>query len=466
MATATSRLRFLIFPLPLLLVAWTSDAFAQPSATEVNRELAFYRDNLNALETANGGTSPQLVETLEEIADRLMTLAEYAQAHVVLDRAQQIIRINEGLYSASQYRFLQKKIENLANAGDWRKGRKLQDHLFWLYTRKNPSPDENTVADLLKASDMHLRGVVEDGVEFQGYHYRNAAIHSRVALAVAQAIWHPHDLRNGQVIYEQLKHAHLQALEIQQGGNAAMALRSAGYGRELILDRNVVRSIHRGNGYLYLEKLRQLYLNLETPDLEAAAMATLYLADWQVLFQQQELAVVSYADAYAELLEAGVPEQLVDELFVEPSLIPATEFYPTVAAALERRKQKAQFTLAPVHDGPIWLSFDELPELTSATGENDSSLTSAFAGSGAALFSFSLVGVEGITRGRWPRRQLTTLGMAQNLQLVAAETATDVPQDTLIEKFNRLRFRPKLVAGIPVAVTGVISYLAVSDTLN
>ena len=119
-----------------------------------------------------------------------------------------------------------------------------------------------------------------------------------------------------------------------------------------------------------------------------------------------------------------------------------------------------------MHDGPIWLSFDELPELTSATGENDSRLTSAFAGSGAALFSFSLVGVEGITRGRWPRRQLSTLGMAQNLQLIAAETATDVPQDTLIEKFNRLRFRPKLVAGIPVAVTGVISYLAVSDTLN
>ena len=452
MATITSRLRFLI--LPFLLVAWTSGGFAQPSATEVNRELAFYRDNLNALETANGGTSPQLVETLEEIADRLMTLAEHAEAHAVLDRAQQIIRINEGLYSVSQYRFLQKKIENFANAGDWRKGRKLQDHLFWLYTRKNPSPDENTVADLLKASDMHLRGVVEDGVEFQGYHYRNAAIHSRAALVVAQAIWHPHDPRNGQVIYEQLKHAHLQALEIQKGGNAAMALRSA-YGRDLILDRNVVRGLHRGNGYLYLGKLRQLYLDLETPDLEAAAMATLYRADWQVLFQQQELAVMSYA----ELLEAGVPEQLVDELFVEPSLIPATEFYPTVATALERRKQKAQYTLAPVHDGPIWLSFDEMPELTPPTGENDNRLTSAFPGSGAALFSFSLVGVEGITRGRWPRRQLTTLGMAQNLQLIAAETATDVSRDTLIEKFNWLRFRPKLVAGIPVAVTGVISYL-------
>ncbi|HAT25844.1 MAG TPA: hypothetical protein DCS89_02425 [Gammaproteobacteria bacterium] len=50
-------------------------------------------------------------------------------------------------------------------------------------------------------------------------------------------------------------------------------------------------------------------------------MATLYRADWQVLHQQRGLAVVSYADAYSELL-GGVPRPLVDELFLEPARIP------------------------------------------------------------------------------------------------------------------------------------------------
>ena len=121
MATVTSKLRFLL--LPILLVAWISDGFTQPTPIDVDVELEFYRNNLYALEKANGYTGLQLVETLEEIADRLMALDEHAEAYAVLDRAQQIIRINEGLYAVSQYRFLHKKIETLVNDGDWRNGR-------------------------------------------------------------------------------------------------------------------------------------------------------------------------------------------------------------------------------------------------------------------------------------------------------------------------------------------------------
>ncbi len=460
----TYKLRFLI--LPLLLVAWASDGLTQPTSAELNREIAFYRDNLYSLEAANGRTSLQLVETLEEIADRLMALYEHAEAHATLDRAQQIIRVNEGLYSTSQFRILHKKIENLVNTGDWRNGRKLQDHLFWLYVNKNPNPDENTVADLLKASDMHLRGVVEDAAMFQFHHYRRAANHSRVALMVAQSIWPPHDPRIGQAIYEQLKHSYLQALAVRRGDNAALALRSAGYGRDLVLDRDVVRSIHRGNGYFYLEKLRRLYLDHETPDLEAAAMATLYRADWQVLFQQRDLAVRSYTDAYTELLQAGVAKQLVDELFGEPSLIPETEFYSTVAAALERQKQKVQSTLSLMNDESIRLSFDEWSEPTSLISESGNSLSGVITGPGITHFSFSLSGFEEITWGSWPLRKRSTLGVAHHLQLIEAATATEMLQESLIEQLSWLRFRPRLVEGMPAAATGVISYLAVGITLN
>ena len=420
MVTFTSILRFLI--LPFLLVAWMSKGFTQPVPIEVNHELQLYRDSLDALETALGSTSPQLVETLEEIADRLMALDEHAEAQAVLNRAQQIIRINEGLYSVSQYRLLRKKIENLVNMRDWRNARKLQDHLFWLYTHKNTNFHENTVAELLKTSDLHLRGVVEDGAKYQSYHYHSAASHSRFALAIAQAIWQPHDPRYGQVIYEQLKHSYLQALAVQK--------------TSLNLNRDVVRTIHRGIGYLYLEQLRQLHLDHETPDLEAAAMTTLYRADWQVLFQQRELAVASYAEAYSELLEAGVPVQLVDELFVEPSLIPEPVFYAKVSAALANRKKRTQFTLLPLRDGFIRVTFDDWSELTSPSGKNDGGLGNVFTDPVIALFSFSLAGVEQIERGRWPNRRRSAFGASHDLKLLEAKTTTDLQLDTLIEELN------------------------------
>ena len=462
MIAVTTRLRF--FTLPFLLAAGINNGFSQTASSEAKNELELYRDNLYALETANGYTSAQLVETLEQIADRLMALDEYAQAYAMLDRAHQIIKINEGLFTTSQFRVLHKKIENLISTGDWRTGRKLQDHLLWLYTRKNPHPDENTVADLLKASDMHLRGVVEDEPKYQNYHRRSATMHSSMALIVAQAIWHPQDPRQGQIIYEQLKHTYLQAMSIQQRRNTAQALSAGGYNKQyLTRDRGIVPRIYRGNGYLYLESLRHFYLDRETPELEAAAMTTLYRADWQVLFQQRELAIVTYADAYTELLGAGVPAPLVDELFLEPTLIPEPVFYTTVAAAVASREQGRQSRLPPELDGLIRVSFDVRSELALPNGENDNSPGSAFTGPGIALFSFTLIGVEEITQGRWPYRRQSKLGVAYNLKLIEKETVVDLQTETLIRKLTWLHFRPKLVEGIPAAVAGVISYLAVND---
>lgn len=462
MLAVTTRFRFFI--LPFLLAAGINNGFTQANPIEAQNELASYRDNLYQLETASGSTSLQLVETLEEIADRLMALNEHAEAYVVLDRAQQILKINEGLFTTSQFRILHKKIENLVSIGDWRNGRKLQDHLFWLYAHKNPNPDENTVADLLRASDMHLRGVAEDETAYQNYHYRRAAIHSRMALLVAQAIWHPHDPRQGQIIYEQLKHTYLQTLASQRRRNSTPASRSTGYNSGyFVLDTGIIRSIYRGNGYLYLESLGHFYLDRETPELEAAAMVTLYRADWQVLFQQRELAIVTYAEAYAELLGAGVPAPLVDELFVEPTLIPEPVFHATVAAAVASREQGAQSTQPPGQEGLVRVSFDAQSALASPSGDKDDSPGSAFTGPGIALFSFTLAGVEQITRGRWPYRRQSKLGMAYDLKPIETETVTVVHQDTLIRKLGWLHFRPKLVDGIPATVTGVISYLAVSE---
>jgi hypothetical protein len=71
----TARSGFLI--LPLLLLAGAGNVIAQRIEIETNQELESYRTELDALEAANGLTSPQLIETLEQLADRLMVAFEY-----------------------------------------------------------------------------------------------------------------------------------------------------------------------------------------------------------------------------------------------------------------------------------------------------------------------------------------------------------------------------------------------------
>ncbi|HJO11100.1 MAG TPA: hypothetical protein QGI39_03545, partial [Gammaproteobacteria bacterium] len=455
-----ARSGFLI--LPLLLLAGAGNVIAQRIEIETNQELESYRTELDALEAANGLTSPQLIETLEQLADRLMVAFEYQEAHDSLDRAQQILRINEGLYTPSQQRILQKKIENFTNWGDWRSTRELLDHRFWLYANKTPRPDDTMVAGLLNIADMHLRGVLEDNPRQQANHYRRAAFMSRAALTVAEAIWQPQDLRFAQVIYEQIRHAYLHGWAIQSRAQAGYALRSIGWSsasgrtRSMMLERDQARDMHRGTGFLYFERLRKLYLDRETPDLEASAMVTLYQADWQLLFQQREMAVVTYANAHAELLAAGVSEQLVDDLFATPVLIPELNFYPDMSAALQSRLDSEKTMLRPVQNLPIRLSFNELSPEALLSSENNRTFATAFADPGEALFIFRLAGVDELRKRRWFARNPPTLGVAQNLQIIIGVSSLE-QQEELVSRVNWLRFRPKLVDGVPQAASGVLA---------
>jgi hypothetical protein len=51
----------------------------------------------------------------------------------------------------------------------------------------------------------------------------------------------------------------------------------------------------------------------------------------------------------------------------------------------------------------------------------------------------------------------------QNIELVQKPDSVEVKEEELFKKLNWLRFRPKLVEGVPQHASGVLKYLLVAD---
>ncbi|MEQ8956299.1 MAG: hypothetical protein RL120_19380 [Gammaproteobacteria bacterium] len=447
---------------PALLFTATM-AVAQLPESPLELELAEYQDNLAALESDYGYSDPALLETLDAIAARLMELGQFAAAHSALDRAQQLVRYQEGLYSLSQLPYIHRKIQNWTAAGNWADARTLQDHLFWLYTERYPYRDPELIAGLMQGVEYHLQGVLADDPEYSGYHYRAAAIHSRIALHVGETIWAPNDRRLAPLYYDQMRHAYLSALAIRRGGPAGTSLRSRAtvYGYDtangFMLDEEVAIGLHRATGFRYLEQLKFLFNHPLSADPEAAAMVTLYEADWQVLFRRYDEALANYARASEELIAAGVAPEQVDKLLANPVLIPEAEFHTSVDAALGGRNSQVSEYLGSTQALPMRMSFNlpstvtlaSIPEFVDDLGlvEDD-----------ATVFVFRLPGEEGLRRSFWQPRHYS-LGAAQDIQLLDQGLSDFGQQEELMENLSWLRFRPSFNNGGLTAVQGILGYM-------
>jgi len=219
------------------------------------------------------------------------------------------------------------------------------------------------------------------------------------------------------------------------------------------------------SGLGLINRIYEVYAGGESPDAEALAMTNVYLGDWHILYDKPEAATEIYRLAYDEMLATGVDESLVIELWNQPMVIPYTEFYSTVEAAVVAQRNKL-VTL----DGEAsytYISFSEwsaaLPNVRSPlfsdagnNAENDSNF---------ALFSFSLAGVNTVSR-RFSHRYSSTVSMIQQAELLAHYLESPPEEGLLLAKFNSLTFRPRLVDGEPQQATARLKYDLASDTVQ
>lgn len=459
----TTLKKLLTAVLLTILASPIGSAFGQAGPRlDPSDELARSRALLNEQQDRFGPVDSRLIEPLEQLADRLMLVNQFDEAHALLDRAMQIARVENGLYTESQRPLLEKKIENFANRGDWEGARESLEHLFWLYTDKSLRIDEPLIDDLLELSRVHLRALAEDESLFQGFHFRRAAQIRWIALGVAQTLWSRTDERLAPIVYEQLRQFHLQTIALQRGGSASYSLRQITPGSTIMRDRSDVNESFYLTGIGLLDGLFSIYAESDSPDPEALAMTNVYLADWHILYNQPQIALETYRQAYQELLAAGVDAARANELFSQPRVIPDTEFYPSAEAAVMAQRNR----MVTIGEGgsDAYLSFSEW----SAALPNVSSPISNFAAdaetadSNFALFSFSLAGVNKVSRW-YSHRFSSAVNTIEQAELLAHYLESPPQEDLLLEKLNSLTFRPKLVDGEPQQATGRLKYQFADD---
>lgn len=424
--------------------------------------LARSRARLEKLDGARGGADPGLPEALLQTAGQLTLRGRHREAHRHLDRAAQIVRAADGLYTRRQLPYLRRKIENLIAWGDWDAARRQMEHLSWLYRAKSPRLDEALMDGLRHLAALHLRGISEDAAEHQGRHFRRAESAGWTALAVGERLWGPHDPRLAPALYEMLRHNHLKAAAVTWAAGTGFELRRHGPGLAYVLDRDAMREHLYRSGAALLLRMEEIYRRREPEDRQAMAMVTLYRADWRVLFSRNADALDAYGAAHRELLEAGAAPEAVERYFSRPALIPLPRFHASLEAALAARDGPARGG-ERVGGGPPSQEAVYFAEWSPAFPYASAPLR--LPGPAApppdaepALFRFSLAGTPEFRRWVARERSLRSIGRLLDASVIAPEPLSAEAEAELLGRLERLRLRPVLAGGLPRKSDGMLVY--------
>lgn len=415
--------------------------------------------NLSEFERDLSPMHMELIEPLNTLADQLILEGQHEQAHKTLDRAVQIIRVSEGLYTPNQFPFQEKKVLNTVESGNWTAAREQLDHLYWLYTEKGKYATPGLMSRLIRISDIHLRGVSEDATEYQAHHLRRGIRADSLALAIGESVWGAESPLLVPIIYRMVNHLHLEKVATNRPGETSRILRTVtvNFGVQ-IRSIEYMDLAYYQTGDRLLNKIKDIYSAQEPENLEAIAMAQLYIADWGTLFRQNGDLLATYKTIFDNLLEAGEDSADINAFFARPKLLPEPQFYPTLELALSASTfSSAREGLGEMdtRDKTVfseWSSNFPLARQPSQLPipENENS---AF-----TLFSFNIVGAAEIARSL-SKSKHAKIGVAKDLKVLDQTEFTDFDVSMLKRRVQSFHFRPRLVDGVPERVDTTLVYI-------
>ena len=450
-------LPLICFLLISIYLPTVSAQFSQVDLDVVNEESDRTQAELQRLALEHGHLDRRLLEPMDLYIEQLTEMGRFNEAGEVINQAIMITRVSEGLYTQAQYPFLLKKIENFGNGGDWTATRTWMEHLKALLINDRDYSSELAVNAYIQLSEMHLWGVARDSITRQTFHFRQAEQASRLAFNRAAGVWGPTDLRLTTILYKSVLQHHMQAVAIDSIGGTSLGLRGI-EGIEFVRSRAEAKLQHYLIGLRYLIDIRQIFLLQDEPDLMAAALAEMYIADWQVLFVKPEAATYSYQRSFNSLAAAGLDSESINRVFHKPAILPLA----TLVSDWDEAVSAAGTILTPIvaDSGSVNLSFSEwsanfryvAPAIAISRDRLDRSVLD-----GPSIFTFSLTGLEEISRW-YSGRYKTFISSPIDLQMIKSSMSRSFDALEMEAIVNHMRFRPRLVDGIPQAVDATLDY--------
>lgn len=446
----------------LFLCLWfaSSSLQAQPSNENTQSSVLQSRALVAELSNTHGRYDVRLIEPLAQLAGKLIEEEQYDESNRILDQAQQISRLNLGLFNQAQFSLQLLKIENYMNQDDWDGANELMEHLKWLLNREDNEVSSALVDSLIRLSELHLHAVILETELAPDVHLQEAIGLTTQSMILTSAVWGPVDLRLLPLLYKQALQFNMQLHIINHGGPGSLGIRSYGTSGAARPREVVGRQIYY-QGLAHIDQIGFILQNQESPDLEAVALSKVYMGDWQVLFSYQDEAAAAYREANSMLLQANFEEERINRFFDAPRLLPIAEFYTSLDAAEFAASAQSSGRLASDSESPIdvnlimqpWSS--SFPHITSPflLGESDSAAAQQSRNVRYEVKLSALDNIKGWRNGRYQ----SLISRPHDLVPLSVNLSPEA-QEEIEEDLKEISFRPKLVDGVAQAIVTNLQY--------
>jgi hypothetical protein len=320
----------------LLLVANSSSA---NSFAAIQSEISSQTLNLENLENQLGRYHLQLLEPLQQLAFLQVQANRFSDAEASLDRAVQIARLGNGLFTNTQYRLLQLSIEINIQRKDWEQAEEQLEHFTWLIQEKFDGAYREELKQMQWLSDTHLQAALQGDSTRRAKHLIAATSLNELAVQRAQITHQADNQLYAELLYSLAQNYFIEMRGILGGGSTSYKLRQKAPDFEVIESR--ATAIYR-RYWVGLEKLimlRDLTAESDAFDQEAVALAELYIADWKLIFDETANISEEYSIALQALSEAGVAATELNRFFAQPVSLPRPELHLTFSEAFGAIKE-------------------------------------------------------------------------------------------------------------------------------
>ncbi|MGB4247036.1 MAG: hypothetical protein WBJ75_04890 [Pseudohongiellaceae bacterium] len=344
-------------------------------AIDHEQRIAQYQQTIERLQSELGPFDQSLIEPLESLTNVLIEAENYEEAITLLDQQLQIHRINNGLHTAAQIPVVETLLRLRAAAGQWAGVSDTLQYLSWIYQRDNTLAPEQQLTGLKKLGSWHLTALSQDAREREAFHLVELRNKEEQAREIAEEHFGENSEELVPFVYDEAladmyiglgimlttdtsQDLMLMTEGIRNRPADGSALSGARTLTEVEIEQiygsrasTVIERSFKNNmsaNLSQLERIREIYT--ASGNLEAEAMALMYMGDTTLLRQQYESrpgnfagvrrgtttpgpALDYYEEAFAMLALAGLPDTTVAEFTRCPVLLPVTVFHDNLQDA-------------------------------------------------------------------------------------------------------------------------------------
>lgn len=364
----------LLTVVPIATAQIPNDSSGLDESTPVERsqqltsQLQTLENEIEKIESEFGPFDRQLLEPLSTLARLNIENENTVSAQALLEQQLQILRISDGLYSEEQIPIVETILEIATQAGDWQQSNNSLEYLSWLYQRDTSLSPQEKLNGMGKISEWHLLALGKDLQEREAFHLLEfAKIENRIS-EIAEQLYGANAIETVPYIYKQaladvyvalaitITHSTSQELlllteGIQSRPSVLSGLNNttvrttadieAMYGSRAntVIERSFKNNM--SDSFVKLERIKDIYI--DAGDVEAEAMALMYMGDSVLIRQQFEnrpgdfagvrrgtssagSAMTYYRDALETLAKAEIDEAAIKSFTACPMLLPIGHF--------------------------------------------------------------------------------------------------------------------------------------------